>query len=93
MAKESDFELEYTTYNKANSISVSTKTGDYHLSLIDGACLGVINGLEYEYCDMEKKELLILNFTRDVGLCRTTCYNTPVFFIQKGSTIIFHIFK
>ena len=93
MTHNSKVNIEYVTYNDANSLKLKIKDQTFQISLIDGACLGIIRGLEYEYVSADEKELLILHFSEDVGLCSSDCYTTPNFFILKGSTLIFKILK
>src|ERR1035437_777912 len=66
--------LEYRTYAMANALYINFGGTKYQLSLIDGACDVVINGLEYEYKTSQGKELLILNFTDKVGLFADRSY-------------------
>ena len=88
-----DLQLLYRTYGYANAIVLSIGSKEYYLSLIDGGCDLVINGLEYEYITINDSELLILHFSCDVGLCTTKCYTVPELFIKMGSTLIFNIRK
>ncbi|TKG94388.1 hypothetical protein EYV94_14000 [Puteibacter caeruleilacunae] len=85
--------LKYTTYNYSNAFHITTEQGTFQLSLIDGACLAVIKGIDYEYIETDKEELLVMNFSDDVGLSQGKCNTKPDFFIQKGSTLIFRIQK
>jgi hypothetical protein len=89
--KKEDLHLEYRTYAMANALYINLGGTKYQLSLIDGACDNVINGLEYEYKTTPGKELLILNFTDKVGLFVDRSYKDPELFIQKGSTLVFTI--
>ena len=93
MAKTNNLQLLYRTYGYANALEMTIGGKTYYLSLIDGACLGVINGLDYEYVSNNKTELLIVHFSNDIGLCATKCYTVPELFIKKGSTLIFTIKK
>ena len=85
--------LEYRTYAMANALYINLGGTKYQLSLIDGACDNVINGLEYEYKTAPGKELLILNFTDKVGLFIDRSYKEPELFIQKGSILVFSMKK
>ena len=61
-------ELEYKTHAALNAIRI--KLGDewYELSLIDGACLEVIAGLDYEYKKDDKNEYLVLHANEELAL-------------------------
>ncbi|TKG88763.1 hypothetical protein EYV94_26755 [Puteibacter caeruleilacunae] len=93
LTKNDNMKVEYTTYNYANSIKIYTDKEPYHLSLIDGACLGVINGINYQYVQTEDKELLILHFSKDIGLSPGKCFTSAECYILKGSILIFCISK
>ncbi len=61
-------EIKYKTYGSANSFGIEFDGEFYELSLIDGACDLIINGLEYSY-EMEKStEYLILRITKQIEL-------------------------
>jgi len=91
--KTGDTQIKYSTYFRANALFVTIGNNIYTLSLFDGSCSGVIKGLDYEYIPNGEAELLIIHFSDKVGLCATNCYTSPVFFVLKGSTLIFHIKK
>lgn len=93
ICESEELKVEYVTYNYANSLKVEIEGESYGISLIDGACLGIIKGLDYEYVKTDKKELLILHFKNDVGLYSTCAYTNPEVFILKGSTLILQIQK
>lgn len=91
--KNKDVQIEYSTYNLANALSITIGSNKYALSLFDGACWDVINGLEYEYVLNGERELLIIHFSDRVKLSDLKCDTPQVFYIQKGSTLIFNIKK
>jgi hypothetical protein len=61
-------EIKYETYAYANSIGIEFKGEYYDLSLIDGACDLVINGLEYSYKSENSAEYLIIRITKEIEL-------------------------
>jgi hypothetical protein len=61
-------EIKYETYAYANSIGIEFKGEYYDLSLIDGACDLVINGLEYSYESEKSTEYLIIRVTKEIEL-------------------------
>lgn len=61
-------EIKYETYAYANSIGIELKGEYYDLSLIDGACDLVINGLEYSYESENSAEYLIIRITKEIEL-------------------------
>src|SRR5690606_27247389 len=85
--------IEYGTYAYANAIALTYNGFKYELNLFDGACIYVINGLEYNYYEQDEYELLILNFSDNVGLHSGRCLTEPFIFIGKGSTLVFKIKK
>jgi hypothetical protein len=89
--KNSSIKLLYKTYAYANELVITIDKQDYQLSLIDGACIGNIKGMEYEYITTTEKEFLIITFSENVGLCATRCYTIPELYILKGSTLVFSI--
>lgn len=89
-----DIKVLYKTYGYANEIVITKDKKDYELSLIDGGCDVVINGLDYQYVTTDEKELLIITFSKDVGLFTSRHYDlSPDLIIAKGSNIVFSIFK
>jgi hypothetical protein len=64
----------YKTYAAANALKIQFKGEWYELSLIDGACDMVINGLEYEYKTESSAEYLILRVVRPINL--NNAYNS-----------------
>lgn len=91
--KKKNMLIEYKTYARANSFKIELFNNTYRLNIIDGACSGMINGLDYEYINNNNFELLILHFEKEVGLSSTGNYNDPDFHILKGSTLLFKIYK
>lgn len=83
----------YSTYNRANALSVFINDAEYTTTLIDGACELVLKGLDYKYFDEGDSELLLLLFNNDVGLSPGSCNGEPEIFITKGSTIAMSISK
>ena len=61
-------EIRYETYSAANSMGINISGVWYEFSLIDGACMAVINGLDYTYKTEESIEYLILQFTHEITL-------------------------
>lgn len=61
-------EIKYETYAYANSIGIGFNGEYYNLSLIDGACDAVINGLEYSYESEKSTEYLIIRITKEIEL-------------------------
>ena len=61
-------EIKYETYAYANSIGIEFNGEYYNLSLIDGACDLVINGLEYSYESEKTTEYLIIRITKEIEL-------------------------
>jgi len=101
--KTKEIQIDYLTYSAANDIRLTIGSNMYILSLIDGACMLAIDGLDYEYIPDGDKELLILHFSDKVFLypaaqCNGPCgYSLkepyPAIYISKGSTLIFYIKK
>ncbi|MGM0620212.1 MAG: hypothetical protein ACQETJ_04130 [Bacteroidota bacterium] len=83
----------YSTYNRANALSVFINGAEYTTRLIDGACELVLKGLDYKYFDEGNSELLLLAFNKDVGLSPGSCNGEPEIFIKKGSTVAMSISK
>jgi hypothetical protein len=92
--KTKDVKLIYSTYYCANGISIVIDNKEFYFSLIDGACEAVIKGVDYTYIPKKGKELLLLNFTEDVGL---DVQGNPEtiwdIFIEKGSVLCFTIYR
>lgn len=61
-------EIKYETYAYANSIGIEYNGEYYDLSLIDGTCDLVINGLEYSYESEKSAEYLIIRITKEIEL-------------------------
>lgn len=91
--KNNNIQIKYSTYNWANALFITIGDKIYSYTLFDGDCSRVINGLDYKYIQAGDTELLVIHFSDKVGLCSTKGYTSPVFYIQKGSTIIFYIKK
>ena len=66
--KTKNIQIEYTTDSKANSIRLTIGSEMYILSIIDGACLGTIDGLDWEYVPDGEGELLLIHSTEKVWL-------------------------
>jgi hypothetical protein len=58
----------YETYANANKIGIFLNNDWYELSAIDGACIYIINGLEYIYETELKCEYLILQVSTELVL-------------------------
>jgi hypothetical protein len=93
IVKNNDIQLEYYTYGGSNALIITKGSNKYTLSLISGACILVINGLDYKYILNGGTELLIIHFSDRIGLYATEGYTSPEFYVLKGSTLIFHIKK
>lgn len=61
-------EIEYKTYYWANAFTININAVTFEISIIDGDCSGVINGLDYEYRTDASTEYMILQFTSEVTL-------------------------
>ena len=85
-------EIRYQTYGSANSFAIDFKGEFYELSLIDGACDLIINGLEYSYESEESTEYLIIRVTKEIELknsSKSIVQNSIK--ILPNSTLIFAI--
>ena len=85
-------EIKYETYATANSFGIQISGEYYELSLIDGACDLVINGLEYYYESEKSAEYLIIRITKDIELINS--YKNKVrksIKILPNSTLVFAI--
>ena len=101
--KTRQIQIDYATYSKANAIRLTIGNEIYILSIIDGACWGAIDGLDYEYISDGNKEILIIHFSDKVFLYPVAQFYglshyslkepSPAIYILKGSTLIFHINK
>lgn len=60
--------VRYITYASSNSFTLELNKEHFQLSLIDGACDLIINGLEYSYASEKSTEFLIITFTKEVVL-------------------------
>ena len=85
-------EIKYQTYGSANSFGIEFKGEFYELSLIDGACDLIINGLEYSYKSEKSAEYLIIQVTKEIELKNS--YKSKVrksIIVMPNSTLIFAI--
>ncbi len=85
-------EIKYQTYGSANSFGIEFKGEFYELSLIDGACDLIINGLEYSYESEKSAEYLIIRVTKEIELKNS--YKSKVrksIKVLPNSTLIFAI--
>ncbi len=85
-------EIKYQTYGSANSFGIEFKGEFYELSLIDGACDLVINGLEYSYESEKSTEYLIIRITKEIELMNS--YKSKIrksIKVLPNSTLIFAI--
>ena len=85
-------EIKYQTYGSANSFGIEFKGEFYELSLIDGACDLIINGLEYSYESEKSAEYLIIRVTKEIELKNS--YKSQVrksIKVLPNSTLIFAI--
>jgi hypothetical protein len=85
-------EIKYQTYGSANSFGIEFKGEFYELSLIDGACDLIINGLEYSYESEKSTEYLIIQVTKEIELKNS--YKSKVrksIKVMPNSTLIFAI--
>ena len=60
--------IKYETYASANSFGIELSGEWFDLSLIDGACDLIINGLEYSYKSEKSAEYLIIRITKEIKL-------------------------
>ena len=60
--------IKYETYASANSFGIELNGEYYDLSIIDGACDLIINGLEYSYESEKSAEYLIIRITKEIEL-------------------------
>lgn len=60
--------IEYRTYAYANELTVILSDGTYQLGFIDGACDGVIDGINYYYQHETGTEYLVLQITKPIIL-------------------------
>jgi hypothetical protein len=84
--------IKYETYSYANSFGIELNGEWFDLSLIDGACDLVINGLEYSYESEKNAEFLIIRITKEIELMNN--YKNKVRKVIKllpNSTIVFAI--
>jgi hypothetical protein len=84
--------IKYETYAYANSLGIELNGEWFDLSLIDGACDLVINGLEYSYESGKSAEYLIIRITKEIELMNS--YKNKVRKVIKllpNSTIVFAI--
>jgi len=88
-----EIKFRYSTYNRANALTVIMDDSEFTTTLIDGACEFVFTGLEYKYINDGISELLLLLFNDDVGLSPGSCNGDMQLFIKKGSTIVISIAK
>lgn len=85
-------QIKYQTYGSANSFGIEFKGEFYELSLIDGACDLIINGLEYSYESEKSAEYLIIRVTKEIELKNS--YKSKVrksIKVLPNSTLIFAI--
>ncbi|MGY5353509.1 hypothetical protein [Wenyingzhuangia sp. IMCC45467] len=85
-------EIKYETYAYANSIGIEFNGEYYNLSLIDGACDLVINGLEYSYKSEKNAEYLIIRITKEIELMNR--YDSKIrktIKLLPNSTLVFAI--
>ena len=60
--------IKYETYAFANTFGIELNGDWFDLSLIDGACDLIINGLEYSYESEKSTEYLIIRITKKIEL-------------------------
>lgn len=85
-------EIKYETYAYANSFGIEFKGEYYDLSLIDGACDLVINGLEYSYESENSAEYLIIRITKEIELMnRYDSKTRKVIKLLPNSTLVIAI--
>ncbi|MGY5353497.1 hypothetical protein [Wenyingzhuangia sp. IMCC45467] len=85
-------EIKYETYAYANSIGIEFNGEYYNLSLIDGACDLIINGLEYSYKSEKNAEYLIIRITKEIELMNR--YDSKIrktIKLLPNSTLVFAI--
>ncbi|CAL2107290.1 conserved exported hypothetical protein [Tenacibaculum sp. 190524A02b] len=79
----------YQTYAFANALAIYLQGVQYELSVIDGACEQVINGLEYSYTSEKSTEYLIIRVTKEIVL--NDIKSTKSIKIIPNSTLVFAI--
>ncbi|MAN28811.1 MULTISPECIES: hypothetical protein [Mesonia] len=85
-------EIKYQTYGSANSFGIDFKGEFYELSLIDGACDLIINGLEYSYEPEKSTEYLIIRINKEIELKNSYKSKTRKSIkLLPNSTLIFAI--
>lgn len=85
-------EISYQTYGSENSFGIEFKGLYYELSLIDGACDLIINGLEYSYESEKSAEYLIIRITKEIELRNRYKSRTQKSIrVLPNSTLIFAI--
>jgi hypothetical protein len=89
--KTSGLQIDYKTYNASNALFLTTPRKKYKLNFIDGVCMQVIKGLDYDYILKDNEEILILHFSSDVNMDDTPAEQDNAFYVSKGSTLIIHI--
>ena len=77
----------YQTYADAHSFGIEINETKYELSLIDGACDLVINGLEYLYETESNTEYLILRFSKKIELWENGNINGNKIWVEPMSTL------
>ncbi len=79
----------YETYASANSFEIELNGKLYRLSLIDGGCDLIINGLEYTYESEKNAEYLILRITKEIKLTDNKSHKSII--LLPKSTLVFAI--
>ncbi|MEO1484093.1 MAG: hypothetical protein AAFU57_00010 [Bacteroidota bacterium] len=77
----------YETYGLANAFTIDIGGVNYKLSMIDGGCDLVINGLEYLYKKEIGTEYLILRFSKKIELWENEVVDGKKLWVKPESTI------
>ena len=83
--------ISYETYGLANSFAINIGGINYKLSMIDGGCDLVINGLDYLYKKEIGTEYLILKFSRKIELWENERIDGKRLWVKPESTIMLAI--
>lgn len=86
--------IKYETYAFANSFGIELNGEWFNLSLIDGACDLVINGIEYSYESEKSAEYLIIRITKEIELMNN--YKNEIrksIKLLPNSTLVFAIHR
>jgi hypothetical protein len=90
-----DIKLRYTTYFWANSFEIILNGDTCSYDVIDGGCGFVVEGIKWQYDTSDDHELLVLTFTKDMGLWQRKNWkngkNFSSYVVKAGSELRFNI--